>query len=222
MPRGQNAAATRRVLHALSAVFGLGALVPGTDASAAEPAEIVVVATRVAESGFELPVAVDRVGSRAIAEGQPGVNLSESLLTVPGLSVQNRQNYAQDLQLSIRGFGARSSFGVRGVRLYAMARLAAAGVRVSAWGNPGDCLYKIAACVPFAAVLLAGCGTVAAAPHAASGRDGRGPGAAGRHHGHAAGGRLGSGRARRRGNNPSLSYRATSAARRSATESGRR
>ncbi|MBW9309396.1 Plug domain-containing protein [Escherichia coli] len=33
------------------------------------------------------------------------MNLSESLTSVPGLQVQNRQNYAQDLQLSIRGFG---------------------------------------------------------------------------------------------------------------------
>src|SRR5690606_5473682 len=47
-----------------------------------------------------------------------GVNLSESLGGVPGLQIQNRENYAQDLQLSIRGFGARSTFGVRGVRLY--------------------------------------------------------------------------------------------------------
>ena len=39
-------------------------------------------------------------------------------MTVPGVSAQSRQNYAQDLQLSVRGFGARSSFGVRGVRLY--------------------------------------------------------------------------------------------------------
>ena len=39
-------------------------------------------------------------------------------MTVPGVSAENRQNYAQDLQLSVRGFGARSSFGVRGVRLY--------------------------------------------------------------------------------------------------------
>src|SRR5690606_14049598 len=47
-----------------------------------------------------------------------GVNLSESLGSVPGLQIQNRQNYAQDLQISIRGFGARSAFGVRGLRLY--------------------------------------------------------------------------------------------------------
>lgn len=34
------------------------------------------------------------------------------------LQIQNRQNYAQDLQLSVRGFGARSTFGVRGIRMY--------------------------------------------------------------------------------------------------------
>src|SRR2546427_11983348 len=45
-------------------------------------------------------------------------NLSESLARVPGLVVLNRQNFAQDLQISVRGFGARSTFGVRGLRLY--------------------------------------------------------------------------------------------------------
>lgn len=48
----------------------------------------------------------------------PRINLSESLTGVPGLQVQNRQNYAQDLQLSIRGFGSRSTYGIRGIRLY--------------------------------------------------------------------------------------------------------
>jgi iron complex outermembrane receptor protein len=47
----------------------------------------------------------------------PQVNISEALARVPGITVLNRQNYAQDLQLSIRGFGARSTFGIRGVRL---------------------------------------------------------------------------------------------------------
>ena len=86
--------------------------------SAAELSPIVVTATRVAESSFDLPVSVDRVDRRAIEAGQLQENLSESLIEVPGVSVQSRQNYAQDLQLSIRGFGARSSFGVRGLRLY--------------------------------------------------------------------------------------------------------
>src|SRR5207253_3334953 len=59
------------------------------------------------------------VDKRTIREDKPGVNLSESLNAVPGIVVQNRQNYAQDLQISSRGFGARASFGVRGLRLIA-------------------------------------------------------------------------------------------------------
>jgi iron complex outermembrane recepter protein len=81
--------------------------------------EVVVSATRIEEDSFELPVAIDRVGRNVIREDKPQVNLSESLGGVPGVVVQNRQNYAQDLQISVRGFGARSTFGVRGVRLIA-------------------------------------------------------------------------------------------------------
>ena len=63
--------------------------------------------------------AVDVVGGRVLKEGQRQVNLSETLARVPGLHIGDRNNYAQDLQISSRGFGARSSFGVRGMRLYA-------------------------------------------------------------------------------------------------------
>jgi iron complex outermembrane receptor protein len=91
----------------------------GTSGADAQPlTQVVVTATRIAQSSFDLPVAVDRVNNQQIREGQLQVNLSESLDEVPGIAVQSRQNYAQDLQLSVRGFGARSSFGVRGVRLY--------------------------------------------------------------------------------------------------------
>jgi iron complex outermembrane receptor protein len=79
---------------------------------------IVVTATRVLESSFNIPASIDRVDQAAIQAGQLQVNISESLITVPGVSAESRQNYAQDEQLSVRGFGARSSFGVRGVRLY--------------------------------------------------------------------------------------------------------
>jgi iron complex outermembrane receptor protein len=47
----------------------------------------------------------------------PGATLSEHLLAVPGLLARDRHNQAQDEQLSIRGFGTRASFGIRGVRL---------------------------------------------------------------------------------------------------------
>ena len=108
----------RAAVSVAGVLLGVGASYQGALADTAELSAIVVTATRVAESSVDLPVSVDRVDRRAIAEGQLQVNLSESLITVPGVSVQSRQNYAQDLQLSVRGFGARSSFGVRGIRLY--------------------------------------------------------------------------------------------------------
>ena len=78
-----------------------------------------VTATRSERNSFELPVSIDRIDADAIREGKPMINLSESLSRVPGVVVQNRQNYSQDLQISSRGFGAHAQFGVRGVRLYA-------------------------------------------------------------------------------------------------------
>ena len=82
-------------------------------------ASIVVTATRSEHTSFDLPVSIDRVDAEAIRDGRPMINLSESLPRVPGIVVQNRQNYSQDLQISSRGFGARSQFGVRGIRLLA-------------------------------------------------------------------------------------------------------
>src|SRR5437867_3187167 len=76
-------------------------------------------ATRSERNSFDLPVSIDRIDADAIREGKPMINLSETLSRVPGVVVQNRQNYSQDLQISSRGFGAHAQFGVRGVRLYA-------------------------------------------------------------------------------------------------------
>ena len=83
------------------------------------PDTVVITGTRVPESSAQLPMSIDQIGQRQIQEGKLQVNISESLNSVPGVNAQLRQNYAQDLQVSVRGFGARSGFGVRGVRLYA-------------------------------------------------------------------------------------------------------
>src|SRR5450755_3675744 len=100
-------------------LLGVGALSPSAWCdSDPDLATLVVTATQVAESSADLPASIDRVDRRTIQAGQLQVNLSESLMTVPGVSAESRQNYAQDLQISVRGFGARSNFGVRGVRLY--------------------------------------------------------------------------------------------------------
>ncbi|AEX54470.1 putative TonB-dependent receptor [Rahnella aquatilis CIP 78.65 = ATCC 33071] len=69
-------------------------------------------------SELDTPAAVSVIDGEDFRNSKAQVNLSESLGSVPGLQVQNRQNYAQDLQLSVRGFGSRSMYGVRGVRIY--------------------------------------------------------------------------------------------------------
>ena len=86
-------------------------------AAGAQTDAITVTGTRVERPSMEVPAAVDRVDGEDIRWARPMVNLSESLGRVPGIVVQNRQNYAQDLQITSRGFGARASFGVRGLRL---------------------------------------------------------------------------------------------------------
>ena len=76
---------------------------------------VTVTATKVALPAFDVPASIDLV---PVAQQSLGASLAESLQQVPGLLVRERQNYAQDTQISVRGFGARSPFGIRGVRLY--------------------------------------------------------------------------------------------------------
>lgn len=79
--------------------------------------DVVISVSRAAQRSFDAPAAIEAVDRADIQSAGPQVNLSESLNRVPGLTILNRQNYAQDLQLSIRGFGARAPFGIRGIRL---------------------------------------------------------------------------------------------------------
>ena len=77
-------------------------------ASAQMLQEVVVTANRQEQQSFDAPASIQAVGQDVIESAGPRVNLSESLNRVPGITVLNRQNYAQDLQLSIRGSGSRS------------------------------------------------------------------------------------------------------------------
>ncbi|MDE2095312.1 MAG: TonB-dependent receptor, partial [Burkholderiales bacterium] len=81
-------------------------------------APVVVTATRTEARAFDIPASIDRIGGDEVRDGRAQINISESLGGVPGLLARDRQNYAQDVQISVRGFGARSTFGIRGVRLY--------------------------------------------------------------------------------------------------------
>jgi iron complex outermembrane receptor protein len=81
-------------------------------------APVVVTATRLEQNSFDLPVAIDVVDMEDIQSGQLQMQLSESLIRIPGISAQDRTNQAQDPKISTRGFGARSNFGARSIRIY--------------------------------------------------------------------------------------------------------
>jgi iron complex outermembrane receptor protein len=103
----------------------IGALVlaaAGATAASAAPVAVlepvVITATRTEAAPFEVPASISRISGEELRAGRAQVNISEGLGGVPGLLARDRQNYAQDVQISVRGFGARASFGIRGVRLY--------------------------------------------------------------------------------------------------------
>ena len=81
-------------------------------------APVRVIGSGSADQRWRSSVTADVVFGSELRDGQLQINLSEGLARVPGLVIRNRENYAQDLQVSIRGFGARSTFGVRGLRLF--------------------------------------------------------------------------------------------------------
>jgi iron complex outermembrane recepter protein len=114
-------AAVAAVLSATLSCATLAAA-PGTPAGAAADDvldQITLSATRLrGVANFDVPASVDTITLNT-QNNRGDINFSEALLGVPGIAALDRQNYAQDTQLSIRGFGARSTFGVRGVRLFA-------------------------------------------------------------------------------------------------------
>ena len=104
----------------------VAALVPGsvsaaraqdTTAAARLPTVQVTVTRDAARSPLELPYAITTVRPDSLRPGGRQLSLDETLLLIPGIAVANRNNPTQDPRISIRGFGARSAFGVRGVRV---------------------------------------------------------------------------------------------------------
>ena len=67
---------------------------------------------------IETPFSISSLTSRQLTFGQKGMSLGESMRSVPGLFLMNDENFAQDIRLSIRGFGSRSAFGIRGIKLF--------------------------------------------------------------------------------------------------------
>lgn len=78
----------------------------------------IVSATRIEQALEKIPAAIGVVDKEDLQLGAQQLGLDESLVKVPGLFMQNRYNFAQDLRISIRGFGARANFGIRGVKIF--------------------------------------------------------------------------------------------------------
>jgi iron complex outermembrane recepter protein len=98
------------------------ALLPLAAAGQSQPAgetveEIIVTATLLDRTLDRVPAAVTVITQDDIQRARQQVALDEALAQVPGLFMQNRYNFAQDLRVSIRGFGSRAQFGIRGVKV---------------------------------------------------------------------------------------------------------
>jgi len=115
--RTTSASGLRHVIAAACLLLLLGTARAQSVADALEP--VVVTGTRIEARAFDLPMSIDALSRQSIQQGKARINLSEDLNRVPGVFVQNRENFAQELQVTIRGFGARSQFGTRGIKLIA-------------------------------------------------------------------------------------------------------
>ncbi len=79
--------------------------------------EIIVQSGRLEQKQFDAPASVYAINTETLRNSGPQVNISDVLNRAPGVVALNRNNYAQDVQISIRGFGSRAAFGMRGIRL---------------------------------------------------------------------------------------------------------
>ena len=90
---------------------------PSADTRDSELDEIVITADRVGKPLRDIARSVSVVDQARIQEATQQLALDEALTLVPGLYMQNRYNFAQDLRMAIRGFGTRSAFGIRGIKI---------------------------------------------------------------------------------------------------------
>lgn len=107
----------RRAIAAAISANSFLALCQGAAAQEKQLDPVVVSANRMEQKRFDAAASIDAVEVDPLRTPSALVNMSELLSSAPGIQIRDRQNYAQDLQLSVRGFGTRATFGVRGVRI---------------------------------------------------------------------------------------------------------
>ena len=104
---------------ALPLVLFAALAVPALAQNASDLSPVVVTGSRIWHSSFNLPTSINVLSAEQIQDGQFMVNASESLSRLPGIVAPNTNRFSSDQLISSRGFGARSGFGIRGIRLYA-------------------------------------------------------------------------------------------------------
>ncbi len=107
---------TLKIIPALILFVYIAQVTPIANADS-DPVTITITPARVEKPNQDIPGAVNTVGQDLIQSATEQLGLDESLKQIPGLFFLNRYNFAQDLRASIRGFGARSSFGIRGIKI---------------------------------------------------------------------------------------------------------
>jgi iron complex outermembrane receptor protein len=100
------------------ALVGLAGLAMPAFAADSVTAPVVVTGTRIEQNSFDLPMSINAISGDVIRDAQQQVNLSEVAVRIPGIVVNNRNQAAQELSITSRGFGSRSQFGIRGIRIY--------------------------------------------------------------------------------------------------------
>ena len=108
----------RRWTMAALACLMVAPSVAAQDSAATRLPPVTVTVTRdAARSTLDLPFGVSRLSIDSARAGARRGSLTDLLITIPGLAVSNRFNPTQDPRVAVRGFGARSAFGIRGVRV---------------------------------------------------------------------------------------------------------
>ncbi len=96
-------------------VFGIAQTLSQTSTITLQ--EVAVEATKLETDRFVVPASISVINLIPLQGMQQQLSLQEYLSAVPGVFSLNANNYAQDLRLSIRGFGSRAAFGIRGVKI---------------------------------------------------------------------------------------------------------
>lgn len=103
---------------ALILAIAMPAALAAQDTATTKLDPVIVEVTRDrGRSILDVPFAVTVQVPDSSRPGQRHLAIDETLGLIPGLSVSNRNNPSQDARISIRGFGSRSAFGVRGIRV---------------------------------------------------------------------------------------------------------